>query len=50
MMVWQQMMRRLVGDCFGFFDGFFDRVGVVAVDFGDDVPAVGFEAFRGVVQ
>ena len=41
---------RLVGDLAGRLDGGLDRVGAVAVDLGDDVPAVGLEAGRGVVQ
>ena len=42
--------RRFVGDRAGFFQGFFDGFGIVPVDFGNDVPAVGFKAFRGIVH
>jgi len=41
--------RGLVGDGPGSLDGGVQRFGVVAIDMRHDVPAVGFEALRGVV-
>jgi len=40
---------RLVVDRAGFLNGLLDSVGIVTVDIGDHVPAVGFETLRRIV-
>ena len=41
---------RSVSDFPRLFNSRFDRISVVTVDFWNDVPAIGFETFWGVVQ
>jgi hypothetical protein len=41
---------RAVGDLAGGLDGGLDRLRIVPVDLGDDMPAIGFEALRGIVE